>query len=706
MLNMVSEEKVTTIQSINVFGEVTAITQSGFKADGTTPISQTEYRAYDANHNLCKVTRSDVGSTVINNSVLGEVQWQAQGVTSTTTGDCVATFDDEQKVEFIYDNLGGVRKVNYRDSITPDLVYTLDNNGNLKTLAADTVSQSYNYNSLDFLKDESMTITGDEPLTLDYTYDNQGSVSSITYPDGDVVSFAPNGFGEPTQSVRGARTGRAALNYATSARYYPNGSIDTFTYGNDLVHKTTLNSRKVPSSIVDGVTNGATALSYDYTYDNNLNVKSLIDNIDNSDDFSLTSLTYDGLDRLKTTTGGTGIGSSSINYDGLGNITAYSNTGHLTAGKNRNLDYSYDLNNRLDEVQIPGSTPIKIRDMAYDDRGNVTDNSMLGFTYNRANQMVSASGGNKTFLYDGHNRRVRKTSVTADGTETSYSLYSQSGTLLYRETDEGGINYIYLGKKLIAKDGVIPENSSKQHYRPFGESIEGAIDDAGYTGHKFDTDLGLSYMQARYYDPVIGRFYGNDPVGYTAKNPVMSFNRYLYVNNNPYKYTDPDGEFINFGLGGFGAVVGGISGGVAAFLSSDGDLEKTLKGAGSGAAFGFITGATFGLAGAGTITGTQIVRQMATGFVTGSGGDVAGQLVGNGGDLAKVDGGQAAIAGLTGTATSGLTTMAKVVGFTPKQVLTTGAVASGAMAPAKSKTSVGSKMTKRTLGTRIRKRKK
>jgi uncharacterized protein RhaS with RHS repeats len=51
-------------------------------------------------------------------------------------------------------------------------------------------------------------------------------------------------------------------------------------------------------------------------------------------------------------------------------------------------------------------------------------------------------------------------------------------------------------------------------------------------------------MQARYYDPVIGRFYSNDPVGWSPENPVMSFNRYLYVNNNPYKYTDPDGEWL------------------------------------------------------------------------------------------------------------------------------------------------------------------
>lgn len=53
----------------------------------------------------------------------------------------------------------------------------------------------------------------------------------------------------------------------------------------------------------------------------------------------------------------------------------------------------------------------------------------------------------------------------------------------------------------------------------------------------------LIYMQQRYCDPVIGRFYSNDPVGFTADNP-MSFNRYLYVNNNPYKYKDPEGESL------------------------------------------------------------------------------------------------------------------------------------------------------------------
>ena len=54
-------------------------------------------------------------------------------------------------------------------------------------------------------------------------------------------------------------------------------------------------------------------------------------------------------------------------------------------------------------------------------------------------------------------------------------------------------------------------------------------------------------MQARYYDPVVGRFYSNDPVdalGHMQRGNSIAhgFNRYAYANNNPYKYTDPDGE--------------------------------------------------------------------------------------------------------------------------------------------------------------------
>ncbi|MEI8603207.1 RHS repeat-associated core domain-containing protein [Shewanella sp. PP-Sp27a-2] len=80
---------------------------------------------------------------------------------------------------------------------------------------------------------------------------------------------------------------------------------------------------------------------------------------------------------------------------------------------------------------------------------------------------------------------------------------------------------------------------SRSHYEPFGKRIGGDKEGIGYTGHLQDKDLGLTYMQARYYDPLIGRFYSNDPVEF--KN-IHNFNRYAYANNNPYKYVDPDGK--------------------------------------------------------------------------------------------------------------------------------------------------------------------
>ena len=85
----------------------------------------------------------------------------------------------------------------------------------------------------------------------------------------------------------------------------------------------------------------------------------------------------------------------------------------------------------------------------------------------------------------------------------------------------------------------------KEEYKPFGEKVIGldAPSTVGYTGHQFDEGTGLTYMQARYYDPVVGRFYGVDPVGF-QEDSIPSFNRYAYANNNPYKYVDPDGREV------------------------------------------------------------------------------------------------------------------------------------------------------------------
>jgi RHS repeat-associated protein len=279
-----------------------------------------------------------------------------------------------------------------------------------------------------------------------------------------------------------------------------------------------------------------------YSYDANNNLTFWDDQVNNQYDVRVT---YDGLDRIDTISDSY-LGAGDVNYDTMGNITYYK------LGS-RTLNYNYNSSKRLSSVS--GS---KSYTFNYDDVGNVTDNGSRSFTYNRAGQMVQ-SGGN-SYVYDGNGKRVK----TIDSKGVSYSVYGSNGKLMYRQENGQHKDYYYLGNTLVAKKkgstvtyvhtdylgSPAAETSSngdvlaRMHYQPFGESIETPSDDAGYTGHKFDTDLDLSYMQARYYDPVIGRFYSNDPVGFTGD--VDTFNRYSYVANNPYKYTDPNGESKKF----------------------------------------------------------------------------------------------------------------------------------------------------------------
>lgn len=56
-----------------------------------------------------------------------------------------------------------------------------------------------------------------------------------------------------------------------------------------------------------------------------------------------------------------------------------------------------------------------------------------------------------------------------------------------------------------------------------------------------DGATGLTYMQQRYYDPQIGRFLSVDPITPSGKTGG-NFSRYWYANNNPFRFTDPDGR--------------------------------------------------------------------------------------------------------------------------------------------------------------------
>ena len=105
----------------------------------------------------------------------------------------------------------------------------------------------------------------------------------------------------------------------------------------------------------------------------------------------------------------------------------------------------------------------------------------------------------------------------------------------------------------------------RKHYRPFGaeaelagDTIETVADDRGFTGHTYDRESGLVYMGARHYNPQLGIFYGTDPAPVAAAVP-LTFNRYIYANQNPYGYIDPNGQdAVDAGIGIVMGFVNGI----------------------------------------------------------------------------------------------------------------------------------------------------
>jgi RHS repeat-associated protein len=98
--------------------------------------------------------------------------------------------------------------------------------------------------------------------------------------------------------------------------------------------------------------------------------------------------------------------------------------------------------------------------------------------------------------------------------------------------------------RLVTKEnGQVAE---RIRYRPFGEALQDSAAAASrykFTGQEFDAETGLYFYGARYYDPHLGRFLSPDSVVSDQLDPQL-LNRYSYVRNNPFKYTDPTGHVL------------------------------------------------------------------------------------------------------------------------------------------------------------------
>lgn len=167
----------------------------------------------------------------------------------------------------------------------------------------------------------------------------------------------------------------------------------------------------------------------------------------------------------------------------------------------------------------------------------------------------------------------------------------------------------------------------------------------GYTGHEHLSAFGLINMNARLYDPVLGRFLSPDPY-VQAPDFSQNFNRYSYCINNPLKFSDTSGELfgiddltfaiiggvINLGVNIYQGNIHGniwqcIGQGAAAFGTGAAAGALATYGPVGWAAGGAIVGSTNAWLGGGT--GKDILVGGVVGSVSGVAGGYAGQFAAN-----------------------------------------------------------------------------
>ncbi|MDA8215417.1 MAG: DUF2380 domain-containing protein [Nitrospiraceae bacterium] len=102
----------------------------------------------------------------------------------------------------------------------------------------------------------------------------------------------------------------------------------------------------------------------------------------------------------------------------------------------------------------------------------------------------------------------------------------------------------HLGNSSIITDAA-GNKVEEIYYYPFGGTRlnQGSVNvKHKYTGQEEDPETGLYYYNARYYDPILGRFISADSIVQDPFDP-QAFNRYSYTRNNPLIYIDPTGNW-------------------------------------------------------------------------------------------------------------------------------------------------------------------
>ncbi|NJS36662.1 MAG: RHS repeat-associated core domain-containing protein [Brachymonas sp.] len=285
------------------------------------------------------------------------------------------------------------------------------------------------------------------------------------------------------------------------------------------------------------------------------------------------------------------------------------------AGKLTNPSYSYDLHGNIAAVtssngagrthtwtSFDNPDALSLRDAA----GNTASISFLyGPEHQRIREVTSKTNAGATsqktlaVLHPDNEGSLffeRETINTGAGAGTSQNRHylsaekgsfllvtsngaiqtdAQSSSSLSNPTAVANADYKYWHKDHLGSI-VASTNSNltvieRLAYEPFGKrrfangsydqtgTIDATSTTRGFTGHEHLDELDFIHMNARVYDPDIGRFLSPDPK-ITYYSNTQGFNRYAYVQNNPLNSYDPDGfdrrdnDGVNNGYNGAAAV--------------------------------------------------------------------------------------------------------------------------------------------------------
>lgn len=365
------------------------------------------------------------------------------------------------------------------------------------------------------------------------------------------------------------------------------------------------------------------------------------------------NFSYDHLNRLIS------FGGSHLTYDreGKGNIVANSSIGQFTYGTNKpyQLIGAVDQGNQIplkdqDIVYNTMLRPVSITEheynalFTYDSSGdrvrmqvNENDMGVLSKYYiDNTYEIQSAVAGDKEFLYlDGDAYSASSVYVKNNGSwNLCYICRDYLGSITHIADADG----VVLQENSYDAWGRLRDPQTQVLYK--NDSQPDLFLRRGYTSHEHLPWFGLINMNARLYDPVLGRFLSPDPY-VQMLDFSQNFNRYSYALNNPLKYIDQDGESI-IGAIIFGAVLGGIINlnVHAANVTSYGDMFAYF---GMGALSGGLGGAAGGL-----VAGLVGTSSFLGGAITGVSGGFTGGFAGGAGNawMHGADFGEGLYAGL------------------------------------------------------------